>query len=460
MSAVMDEYVDEQSSEAMVNRGAERALLGSLLLDNRLYDVAGDILQPKHFASEIDGDIFAVISSQAVACKACDTVTVFEQLRGRVDLAYLGNLSAQGVVSQSLVRRHAEIILSRYQSRQLAAVAQDVREVASNHTLPIAERIEQVSAKLGSLIEEAPGEDWVENDTGMVEFLNGIQERSDGQVIDFRPTGLRDLDEKLDGGTRDGELVVIAARPSMGKTALALAITENQTDQGHEACMFSLEMLRGELQNRQVAMQARIPLSHIKRPERMSDSEWTRMTEAVERIRRRYFHVNDQTRLTINKLRGKARALKRRRPGLKSITVDALGLMEITDQKATRTAQLGEITRGLKLLAKELKLTVFLLCQLNREVEKRVDQMPIMSDLRDCGEIEQDADIILFIHRAIHAKPDLGPEWLQYACIGIAKNRSGPTSRIDMRYQGQYVLFSNWDGDKPTSFGRQRSADL
>lgn len=460
MSAVMDEYVDEQASEAMVNRGAERALLGSLLLDNRLYDVAGDILLPKHFASELDGDIFAVISSQAVACKACDVVTVFEQLQGRVELGYLGNLSAQGVVSQSLVRRHAEIILSRYQSRQLAAVAQDVREVASNHTLPIAERIEQVSAKLGSLIEEAPGEDWVENDTGMVEFLNGIQERSDGQVIDFRPTGLRDLDEKLDGGTRDGELVVIAARPSMGKTALALAIGENQSDQGHDVAMFSLEMLRGELQNRQVAMQAHIPLSHIKRPERMSDFEWSRMTEAVERIRLRSFHVNDQTRLNINKLRGKARALKRRRPGLKSIIVDALGLMEVTDMKATRTAQLGEITRGLKLLAKELKLTIFLLCQLNREVEKRVDQMPIMSDLRDCGEIEQDADIILFINRPIHTKPDLGPEWLQYACIGIAKNRSGPTSRIDMRYQGQYVLFSNWDGDKPTSFGRQRSSDL
>ncbi len=460
MSAVMDDYVDEQSTEAMVNRGAERALLGSLLLDNRLYDVVGDMLLPKHFASEIDGDIFAVIAAQALACKACDAVTVFEHLQGRIDLVYLGNLSGQGIVSQSLVRRHAEIILARYQSRQLAAVANEVREVAGNHTLPIAERIEQVSAKLGSLIEEAPGEDWVENDAGMVEFLDGIQERADGKVIDFRATGLRDLDEKLDGGTRDGELVVIAARPSMGKTALALAISENQTDKGHAAGMFSLEMLRGELQNRQVAMQARIPLSHIKRPERMSDYEWTRMTEAVERIRLRIFHVNDQPRLNINKLRGKARALKRRSPNLKSIIVDALGLMDPTDTKANRTTQLGEITRNLKLLAKELKVTVFLLCQLNREVEKRVDQMPIMSDLRDCGEIEQDADIILFINRPIHAKPDLGPEWLQYACIGIAKNRSGPTSRIDLRYQGQYVLFTDWDGDKPTSFGRQRSSDL
>lgn len=460
MSAVMDDYVDEQADEAMANRGAERALLGTLLLDNRLYDVVGDMVLPKHFFSEFDGAIYAAICSQIVAGRACDTVSVFEQMQGRVELQYLAGLAHNGVVSQALARRHAEIIVSRYDSRQLAAVVEDARDVAANHLLPIAERVEQVSAKLASLIEDAPGEDWVENDTGMVEFLNGIQERADGKVIDFRPTGLRDLDEKLDGGTRDGELVVIAARPSMGKTALALTIGENQSELGHETAMFSLEMLRGELQNRQVAMQARIPLSHIKRPERMSDFEWSRMTEAVERIRSRGFYVNDQPRLNINKLRAKARALKRRRPALKGLIVDALGLMDVLDQKATRTSQLGEITRGLKLLAKELKLTVYLLCQLNREVEKRVDQMPIMSDLRDCGEIEQDADIILFIHRPIHAKPDLGPEWAQYACIGIAKQRGGPTGRIDLRYQGQYVLFSNWDGEKPTTFGRQRSSDL
>lgn len=459
MSAVMDDYVDEQSTEVMVNRGAERALLGSLLLDNRLYDVVGDMLQPKHFASEIDGDIFAVIASQAVACKACDTVTVFEHLQGRIDLVYLGNLSAQGVVSQSLVRRHAEIILARFQSRQLAKVVDEAREVAGNHLLPIADRVEQVSAKLASLVADAPGEDWVDMQDGMVEFLNEVQARHDGDVQDFQPTGLRDLDEKLDGGLRGGELVIIGARPSMGKTALAVTMGMNCAERGETTAMFSLEMQRSHLQNRQVAMTAKIALSKIKRPERLSQFEWSQMTAAVERIRRYPFYVNDHTSLNINKLRMKARALKRRN-GLRLLIVDYLGLMEGTDPKANRTTQLGDITRNLKKLSKELDIPVIVLAQLNREVEKRVDQIPILSDLRDCGEVEQDADIVLFVHRPIQSKPELGPEWANYAKCRIAKQRGGATGDIDLRYVGEHVQFLNWDGDKPTSFGKQRSSDL
>lgn len=459
MSAVMDDFVDEQSTEAMVNRGAERALLGSLLLDNRLYDVVGDMLLPKHFASEIDGDIFAVIASQAVACKACDAVTVFEHLQGRIDLVYLSNLSGQGIVSQSLVRRHAEIILARYQSRQLAAVVNEAREVASNHLLPIADRVEQVSAKLASLIDDAPGDDWVDLQDGMVEFLDGIQDRHDGKVQDFQPTGLRDLDEKLDGGMRGGELIIIGARPSMGKTALAVTIGMHCATRGEQTAMFSLEMQRSHLQNRQVAMKAKIALSKIKRPERLSQFEWSQMTAAVEQLRLYPFYVNDHTSLNINKLRMKARALKRR-CGLRLLIVDYLGLMEGTDPKANRTTQLGDITRNLKKLSKELDIPVILLAQLNREVEKRVDQIPMLSDLRDCGEVEQDADIVLFVHRPVMSKPELGAEWQYYAKVRIAKQRGGATGDIDLRYVGEHVQFLDWDGEKPTSLGRQRSSDL
>lgn len=458
MNAPVDEFLVEPEAE-MANRGAERALLGSLLLDNRLYDAVGDVVLPKHFFSEFDGSIYASICSQIVAGKACDTVSVYEQLQGRVDLQYLSGLAHNGVVSQALARRHAEIIVSRYQSRQLAAVVSDVQEAAANHHLPIAERVEQVSAKLASLVEDAPGDDWVGLDEGMVEFLDGIQERADGQVKAFTPTGLRDLDEKLDGGLRDGELVVIGARPSMGKTALAATIGMHDAKEGETVAMFSLEMPRQDLQNRQVAMTAKIALSKIKRPERLSQFEWSQMTAAVEQLRRYPFYVNDHTSLNINKLRMKARALKRRH-GLKVLIVDYLGLMEGTDLKANRTTQLGDITRNLKKLAKELRIVVMVLAQLNREVEKRVDQMPILSDLRDCGEVEQDADIVLFVHRPIQSKPELGPEWANYAKCRIAKQRGGATGDIDLRYVGEHVQFLDWDGEKPSSLGRQRSSDL
>lgn len=458
MNAIVDDFGMEHEIE-MANRGAERALLGALLLDNRLFDAVGDIVQPKHFFSDFDGTIFSAIGGQIVAGRACDAVSVFEQLQGKVDLQYLGELASQGVVSQSLARRHAEIIVSRFQSRQLAAVVEESRELAANHLLPIAERVEQVSAKLASLVEDAPGDDWVDLNVGMAEFLNDIQERSDGRVQDFQPTGLRDLDEKLDGGMRSGDLIIVGARPSMGKTALAVAIGMHSAERGETTAMFSLEMPRRDLQNRQVAMKAQVALSKIKRPERMSQFEWSQMSSAVEHLRRLPFYVNDHTSLNINKLRMKARALKRRH-GLKLLIVDYLGLMDGTDPKANRTTQLGEITRNLKKLAKELGIAVILLAQLNREVEKRVDQMPILSDLRDCGEVEQDADIVLFVHRPIQSKPSLGPEWEHYARVRVAKQRGGTTGDIDLRYVGEHVQFLDWDGERPSNFGRQRSADL
>lgn len=452
----MNATVDDFMLAEMANREAERSVLGALMMDNRIFDVVGDILQPKHFFSEFDGAIYAVISAQINAGKACDVISVWEQMADRVELQYLHGLTSNAGGSQSRARRHAEIVASRHKDRELTAVVAEASEVASDHTVPIAERVEQVTAKLSSLLDDLPGDEWVGSDDGMVEFLDNIQDRHDGKVPSFMATGLHDLDEKLDGGLRDGELIIIGARPSMGKTALAVSCGMHIAQAGSTVAMFSLEMPRQELQNRQVAMVSQIHLSKIKRPERLSDFEWSRMTAAVEDIRRRPFYVSDKTSLNIHQLRAKARALKRKH-GLRALIVDYLGLMDGTDPKANRTTQLGEITRNLKKLAKELRIPVILLAQLNREVEKRVDQMPILSDLRDCGEVEQDADIVLFVHRPIQAKPDLGTEWQQYAKLRIAKQRGGSTGDISLRYVGEHVQFLNWVGDKPSSHGSQRS---
>ncbi|MDH2234157.1 replicative DNA helicase [Delftia tsuruhatensis] len=455
----LDEDFDGPVAVPLASYEAEHAVLGSLLMSSALYDVVGDILQPADFADETHGAIYGAISALAVAAKAVDPLTVYEQLRCAVELKYLNDLAQAGSVNGSSARRYAEIVRERAQSRQLLGVVDKARELARDHALPIGDRIEQVSAQLAGLVQDGPGDEWVSSDAGMVEFLSELDERCVGIEEPFLPTGLRDLDHILDGGTRPGDYVVIGARPSMGKTALAATIGMHAAKLGQTVAMFSLEMSRASLYERQVAMESEVSLSLIRRPKgRMLDNDFHAVTAAAERIRKLPFYVNDRTGLNINTLRTKARALKRRH-GLRLLIVDYLGLMEPTNPKDNRTAQLGEISRNLKKLAKELGITVLLLVQLNREVEKRVDQMPMMSDLRECGDVEQDADIIIFPHRPIHLKPSLGDAWRYYACLRVAKQRGGATGDLNLKYTGHLVRFENWNGEKPSTTPG-RSADF
>ncbi|HEY8360604.1 MAG TPA: DnaB-like helicase C-terminal domain-containing protein, partial [Ramlibacter sp.] len=219
--------------------------------------------------------------------------------------------------------------------------------------------------------------------------------------------------------------------------------------------VLSMEMPKPQVQNRRVAMHSGVPLHKIKRPERMSDFDWSQMTAAVDTIRRLPVYISDQTALNINQVRAKARALKRRR-GLRVLIVDYIGLMEGTDKKANRATQLGEVSRGLKSLAKELGCTVFLLAQLNREVEKRPNMRPIMADLRECGDIEQDADVILFVHRPWEVKPDLSVEWKRYAEVILGKQRDGAKGQIELEYCGEIVRFYDWPADVPVPTNQTR----
>lgn len=460
MSTTFPELPEGDSIPAdMVNREAEQAVLGALMTNAQVYDVVGDILLPNHFFVEDDRTIYTALAGLISGCKPCDPISAHEALGGKIPLEYLVSLQHAATGGLSSARRHAEIVVSRAKGRELAAIASEVQELARNHAIPLDERIEKVSDQLARLQGDSQQDDWVDSAQGMVEFFDGIQARADGQTPDFVPTGLKDLDEKLDGGLREGELIIIGARPSMGKTAMAVTIGMNAAvHQGQPVGMFSLEMPRKELQCRQVSMISKIHLSKIKRPERLSDYEWGEVARAGELVRKVPFFVNDHSTLNIHQLRAKARSLKRRK-GLRILIVDYLGLMDGTDHKANRTTQLEEVTRGLKKLAKELGISVILLAQLNREVEKRVDQTAQLSDLRDCGAIEQDADIIIFPHRPIHSNPTLGPEWKYYAKAYLAKQRGGPTGFIDLCYVGENVLFTDWEGEKPAT-GRQRSSDL
>lgn len=434
---------------------AESAVLGALLLDNTAWDRCGDLLKDSDFYRAEHRLIFSTIGALVNANRTADMITVYERLQAAKKedeaggLAYLHSL-AQYIPSASNLRRYAEIVREQSLSRDLVASGDKIAQLGFNGEAPITERIEEATGLLIKLTEGAPRDDWQPADTGMVQFLDDITERSEGK-INYLPTGLRDLDSRLDGGMREGEVIVIAARPGMGKTSLALSIGEHvAANEGQSVGLLSMEMPKAQVQNRRVSMRSHIPLHKIKRPERMSDFDWSAMTAAVESLRLAPFYISDQTGLTINQVRTKARALKRRH-GLRVLIIDYIGLMEGIDRKANRATQLGEVSRGIKALAKELGMTVLLLAQLNREVEKRPNQRPIMADLRECGDIEQDADVILFIHRPIHAKPELSSEWKDYAEVIVGKQRDGGGGLIDMTYIGEQVRFTNWEGDKPNA---------
>ncbi|MGE0349832.1 replicative DNA helicase [Hydrogenophaga sp.] len=445
---------------------SESSVLGALLLDNSAWDRVGDVLTVEDFYRHEHRLTYSAIASLVNASKQADVVTVFEHLQrhgkaGEVGgLLYLNQL-AQYVPSAANIRRFAEIVREKAILRRLVAASDEIATRAFNPgDVSVAEMLDQAQQAIFAIGDQgAPRDDWQDSEAGVTQVLDDIQARHDGDD-DFTPTGLKDLDDKLNGGVRPGNVVVIAARPSMGKTALALTIAEHvATNEGLPVGVLSMEMPKAEVQNRRVSMRSGVPFHKILRPERMNDIEWSQMAAGVETLTRVPLYVSDQTALTINQVRAKARALKRRH-GLRLLVVDYIGLMEGTDKKANRATQLGEVSRGLKALAKELDMSILLLAQLNREVEKRPGMRPILADLRECGDIEQDADVIVFVHRPFHVKPDLGEEWKHYAELIVGKNRSGTCGLIDAHFAGATMRFFDWSGDKPTSMVRTKGGDL
>lgn len=460
----MNDRVDETLLAPVVlwSPEAEASLLGAVLLDNRVWDRVGDMVTEADFFKNEHKVIFSALAGMLNACKPADVLTVHDQLlRSRkADAIGLADLHAltQYLPSASSVRQYALIVRDFALRRKLMLASSQIHELACQRGVGFEETLDQATALLTPLFDAGKSDAWLDMDEGMVQFLDGIQRRHDGEE-DFLSTGIKALDDRLDGGMRRGEVIVIAGRPGMGKTALAMSIADHVCSMSEPVGVLSMEMPKHQLTTRVVSMRSGIPLHKLKRPERMNDYDWSQMTRAVDQLRCLPMFIDDQTALNINQLRSKARALKRRR-GLRLLAVDYIGLMEGTDRKANRATQLGEVSRGIKALAKELDCTILLLAQLNREVEKRPNMRPIMADLRECGDIEQDADIIAFVHRPAHVKPDLGPEWKHYAEIIIGKQRDGQTGVVDSQYTGETVKFCDWMGDRPMSQVRTKGAEL
>jgi replicative DNA helicase len=443
---------------------AESGVLGALLLDSAGLDRVGDLLQDSDFYRAEHQLIFAAIASLTNACKPADVVTVFEHLQrqGKATdaggLEYLNQL-AQYLPSAANLHRYAEIVRERSLLRRLVSASDEIATAAFNPgKRTVVELLDEVQQKVFAIGDQgAPRDDWQSSDAGVVMVLDSIQNRHDGQgAADFIPTGLVGLDEKLNGGLRPGKVYVVAGRPSMGKTALAMSIAEHvATNEGKPVGVMSMEMTKDEVQERRVSMRSGIRYDKVLRPERMNDFDWAELSKTVEELRLVPLYVSDQSALTINQVRAKARALKRRH-GLAVLVVDYIGLMESINHRASRAEKIGEISRGIKALAKELDIAILLLAQLNREVEKRPNQRPILADLRESGDIEQDADVVLFVHRPYQAKPDMDVEWKDFAELILAKHRGGACGLMDARFLGQTMRFCDWVGERPSSMARTK----
>ena len=438
---------------------AESSVLGGLLLDGggASWDRVADILTAEDFYRYEHRLVFEAIGMLANANRSADVVTVYAKLQGMkdtggIDLIYLNSL-AQFVPSAANIRRYAELVREKSLLRRLVAASDQIATSAFNPGLKtVAEVVDDAENLIFQIGDQRKDDDWHDTSDSVVRFLDRIQNHAEQE--DFVPTGITELDDKLDGGMREGEVYVIAARPRMGKTALAITILEHVAlNEGHPVALMSMEMGEAQVTRRRMASVGHIPLHKLKRPERLNDSDWASLTETVEKMRQVRFYVSDKGALSLNQIRARARGLKRKQ-GLRVLAIDYIGLMD-TDPKESRAAAIGRISRGIKALAKELNITILLLSQLNRGIEGRVNKRPMLSDIRESGDIEQDADVILFVHRDYADNPDLPIEWKYYGELIIAKHRDGEAGGvIGVGYDGPQVRFYNWTGDKPSSLAK------
>ena len=431
---------------------AESSVLGGLLLDNGAWDRVGDLLKDTDFYRYEHRLIFTAVSALINGSKPADVITVFEQLQsqGRAEevggLAYLNSL-AQYVPSAANIRRYAEIVRERGVLRKLLSASDEIATNAFNpQGRAVAQILDEAEQKIFNIGEEGSRmkQGFQSMDTLVVQLLDRVQEMADNPAdVTGVPTGFIDLD-RMTSGLQAGDLVVLAARPSMGKTAFAINIAEHVAlNEGLPVAVFSMEMGASQLAVRVVGSIGRINQGHL-RTGKLTDDEWPRLTEAIEKLRTVSLHIDETPGLTPSELRANARRLARQCGKLGLIVVDYLQLMSGSSGGGgdNRATELGEISRGLKMLAKELQCPVIALSQLNRSVEQRTDKRPMMSDLRESGAIEQDADIIMFIYRDEYYTREACKE-PGVAEIIIGKQRNGPTGTVKLAFLNALTRFES-----------------
>ena len=433
---------------------AEQSVLGGLLLENEALDRIADILNQADFYRHDHRLIYTHIAKLIEQNRPADIVTVAESLENSAELSSVGGIAYLGALAQNTptaanIRRYAEIVRERSIMRKLVEVGSGIAESAYNPQGRDAQQLlDEAEAKIFQIAESGNrgSQGFVNIQTLLPQVADRIdylyQRENQGSVTGI-PTGFDDLDERT-SGFQPGDLIIVAGRPSMGKTAFSLNIAENVAlDTKKAVAVFSMEMGATQLATRMIGSVGRLD-QHRMRNGNLEDEDWARLTTALGKLNDAPIFIDEGAGLSSFDVRARARRLHRQTGGLGLIVVDYLQLMSGTSGRASenRATEISEISRSLKSLAKELDVPVVALSQLNRSVEQRPDKRPVMSDLRESGAIEQDADLILFIYRDEVYNPD--SEDKGTAEIIIAKQRNGPIGRVRLTFLGQHTRFENF----------------
>ena len=431
---------------------AEQSVLGALIIDNNAIDKVADLLRGDDFYNEAHRLIYEHINRLAADNTAADAVTLSESLRSIGKLDYVGGLAYIGAIANAVptaanVRRYAEIVRDRSVMRRLAGVATSIAESAFN---PMGKSAEQ-------LLDEAEGKVFEIAESGdrtkanfvslsdltaqAIDRVEELYRRDNPSDVTGLSTGYKDLDT-MTAGLQPGDLVIVAGRPSMGKTAFALNIGEHVAIRLKKpVAVFSMEMGALQLAMRLIGSVGKLD-QHRLRTGRLTEGDWQRFTDALSLLDSAPMYIDETAGLNPFELRARARRLARQVGGLGMIIVDYIQLMSSSGTGENRATEVSEISRSLKSLAKELQVPVVALSQLNRSLEQRPNKRPVMSDLRESGAIEQDADVIFFIYRDEVYNQESAQKGIAEIIIG--KQRNGPIGTVNLTFRGEFTRFENY----------------
>lgn len=432
----------------------EEIVLGALMLEKDAYTEVCDLLIPESFYDPRNQKIYAAISTLGANQRPIDMQTVIQQLRADGTLDEVGGAMAitdltANVTSAAHIEYHARIIAQKYLARRLITFSNNIQGQAFDESNDIDDLLQQAEGELFEISQTQLKREVVQVDSVISQAMQQIQvaaNRENG--LSGLPSGYDKLD-KLTSGWQNSDLIIIAARPAMGKTAFVLSMAKNMAvDYNIPVAIFSLEMSNVQLVNRMISNVCEITGDTI-RSGRLSDDEWDRLNSRVKYLFGSPIFIDETPGLPITELRTKARRLVREH-GVKIIIIDYLQLMNATGMKfGSREQEVSTISRNLKALAKELSIPIIALSQLNRSTETRDDKRPVLSDLRESGAIEQDADFVAFIHRPEYytrsSEDGQGNDIRGLAEFIVAKHRSGQVDTIKLRFTSKYVRFENWE---------------
>ena len=431
---------------------AEQSLLGGLLIDNEALDKVADVVSVSDFYRQDHQIIYQHIHQLIERSQPADIVTVGESLESNAELNTVGGLEYLGLLAENTptaanIRGYAQIVRERSIMRNLVQVGTEIVDSAlSPQGRDAQQLLDESESKIFQIAEAGKNNrigftDIKELLPQVAERIDQLFQRDNPSDVTGVPTGYKDLD-MMTSGLQPGDLVIIAGRPSMGKTSLALNIAEYVAiDTGLPAAIFSMEMSSTQLVSRLIGSVGKLN-QHKMRTGQLDDNDWEKLSYALGQLNEAPIFIDEGSALNPYEVRARARRLHKQCGKLGLVVIDYLQLMGTSGSTENRATEISEISRSLKSLAKELNVPVVALSQLNRSVEQRPDKRPVMSDLRESGAIEQDADVIMFIYRDEVYNPETPDKGV--AEIILAKQRNGPVGRVKLTFLGEFTKFENY----------------